>query len=416
MKNKYSYKILNNLSKCTNLYGSNSIESIFLEIDCGKHKNVVVGCVYNPPGNNVEMFTEHISDITSYINSKNSYICGDFNINLLNHVTNSNISNFLNILISENFYPLITHPTRIRANSATLIDSIFTNVLNKKIHSGILMEDLSDHLPIFVVTQNICSVNKEDEFILKRIINQRRLEYFKRDLQTISWENVYNLSNPNDQYHCFSELFSYLYDKHFPKQRFRVRPRRKPWLTNSLINCCRKKNNLYKIYLAKKDNDSEIKYKSYKNKLTKILRQAETQYYSEELNSVKGDIKNTWRVLKNVINKNVSKDSPHNSFTYRGSKITSSDKIADIFNEYFVNVGPSLAQKIDIVNKAPVDYLAGNYPASMFLRETDESEIFNTIMKQKSKKHVVTMTYPLMLSNTLLIFYVNHCHLCLTLR
>ena len=138
--------------------------------------------------------------------------------------------------------------------------------------------------------------------------------------------------------------------------------------------------------VVKKDTASEIKYTSYKNKLTTILRQAEAQYYSEKLNSVKGDIKNTWMILKNVINKNVSKISSHNSFTYRGSKVTNSDQIANIFNEYFVNVGPSFAKNIDIVNKDPVDYLSRNYPASMYLRETDENEIVNVIMKQKSNK------------------------------
>ena len=84
VKNIYTYKTLNDLSKCTKLYTNNTIESIFLEIDCGKQKNVVVGCIYNPPGNNIDVFTEYISDITTCINSKIVYICGDFNINLLN--------------------------------------------------------------------------------------------------------------------------------------------------------------------------------------------------------------------------------------------------------------------------------------------------------------------------------------------
>lgn len=65
------------------------------------------------------------------------------------------------------------------------------------------------------------------------------------------------------------------------------------------------------MFLSKNDSASETKYKSYKNKLTNILRLAETQYYSEKLNSVKDDIKNTWRVLNNVINKNVSQNSLH---------------------------------------------------------------------------------------------------------
>ena len=132
--------------------------------------------------------------------------------------------------------------------------------------------------------------------------------------------------------------------------------------------------------LAKKDSISEIRYKSYKNRLTNILQHEETQYYSEKLNSVKGHIKSSWRILKNVINKDV------NSFTYRGSKITNDDQITNIFNDYFVNVGPSLAKSIGIINKDPADYLNGNYPKTMFLCCTYENEIFNAIMKEKSNK------------------------------
>ena len=132
-------------------------------------------------------------------------------------------------------------------NSATLIDNIFTNVLNEKNYSGILMADLSDYLPVFEVTKNVCYVSKEDEFMTKRIINQTRLDLFKRDLQIVAWESLLNITNPNDQYPNFGNLFLNLYDKHFPKQKFKIRQRRKPWLSNSLINCCWKKK-LYKIF------------------------------------------------------------------------------------------------------------------------------------------------------------------------
>ena len=116
------------------------------------------------------------------------------------------------------------------------------------------------------------------------------------------------------------------------------------------------------------------------------MRQAETNDYSDRLNSVRGDIKNTWRILKNVINKNGPQTSLHNCFSHRGTKITNFDQIADIFNEYFVSVGPSLAKSINVVKKDPTIYLKGNHTASMFLRDTDDKEIYNVIMKQKSNK------------------------------
>ena len=48
-------------------------------------------------------------------------------------------------------------------------------------------------------------------------------------------------------------------------------------------------------------------YKSYKNKLNHSLKWAEKKYYSDLLDSNKDNIKKTWQIMKNIINKNKSK-------------------------------------------------------------------------------------------------------------
>ena len=54
-------------------------------------------------------------------------------------------------MFSLGLYPLIDKPTRITAYSATLIDNIFTNELGSTISSGLIINDISDHLPIFAI-------------------------------------------------------------------------------------------------------------------------------------------------------------------------------------------------------------------------------------------------------------------------
>ena len=46
--------------------------------------------------------------------------------------------------------PLINKQTRITAHSATLIDNKLTNNLGCKQFNGIVISDISDHLPVFV--------------------------------------------------------------------------------------------------------------------------------------------------------------------------------------------------------------------------------------------------------------------------
>ena len=47
----------------------------------------------------------------------------------------------------------------------------------------------------------------------------------------------------------------------------------------------------------------ETKYKCYKNKLTSILRFCEKENYKHVLEKYRGDIKATWNVLNDIINR-----------------------------------------------------------------------------------------------------------------
>ena len=89
-----------------------------------------------------------------------------------------------------------------------------------------------------------------------------------------------------------------------------------------------------------------MKYKIYKNKLTNILRYCEREYYNKSLELHKKDIKKTWKILNEVINKRCKSNSFSKNFIEDGKEITNKQEIADGFNNYFVNIGPELARNI----------------------------------------------------------------------
>jgi len=47
------------------------------------------------------------------------------------------------------FYTVITSLTRFSNNGSTLIGNIFTSCLEENYQSGVLINDISDHLPVF---------------------------------------------------------------------------------------------------------------------------------------------------------------------------------------------------------------------------------------------------------------------------
>ena len=106
------------------------------------------------------------------------------------------------------------------------------------------------------------------------------------------------------------------------------------------------------------------------------------------LSEVKGDIKNTWKVLKTVINKNVNHKYKKGctSFSDNNCIISDPSLISSKFNEFFTNVGPNLAKDIPVVENNVTEFLTGEYTKSMFLTATNKDEIFKLIMNEKSNK------------------------------
>ena len=76
---------------------------------------------------------------------------GDFNLDLLNTDLHSATNEFMNAFFSHFLYPLISRPNRLTWYSATLIDNIFTNNISASCDNGLIINDLSDHLPIFTL-------------------------------------------------------------------------------------------------------------------------------------------------------------------------------------------------------------------------------------------------------------------------
>ena len=76
----------------------------------------------------------------------------------------------------------------------------------------------------------------------------------------------------------------------------------KPWITSVILKSIKRKHRLYKKFLHDKSDHSKLKYKSYKNRITKTIRLSEKIYYSDRFESAKENIRRTWQTIKDVIN------------------------------------------------------------------------------------------------------------------
>ena len=94
----------------------------------------------------------------------------------------------------------------------------------------------------------------------------------------------------------------------------------------------------------------QSQYKIYSNKLNTLIRIAERNYYDERFDLAKNNLKDTWKIINEVIDKSKRKSSLPNTFNHGNKTLSDPLEIANQFCEYFTNVGPNLAKKIPLVD------------------------------------------------------------------
>ena len=138
-------------------------ESIWVKVKIKNGPDKIIGNVYRPntaPLASLERSIQIHNEILEKISNNNDHkkcdiqILTDFNTNMLNFETHGMTNEYINSLISKSFLPIITLPTRIKQQSATLIDHIWTNKACSFYNSGILINSLSDHFPVFYFEEN----------------------------------------------------------------------------------------------------------------------------------------------------------------------------------------------------------------------------------------------------------------------
>ena len=239
------------------------------------------------------------------------------------------------------FISLINKPTRLLGQNATLIDNIFTNCFDhlENTFQCLIVSDVSDHCPIIHVDYSSDSVKRE-MYVTRRNMSQRNRLAFQSAVSAVDWQMIYSETDMQNAFSLFHSKWIELYCKHFPKQKITYKyNNRKPWLFEGLKEGIKQKNELYLKYNRIRSVANEIQYKTYRNKLNSILKFAEKKYHSDLLDESKHNIKKTWQIIKNIINKNTAKKY-HSEFKMNDGSITCdksiiSEKNQSIFHWYW---------------------------------------------------------------------------------
>ena len=222
------YLKVNIIDNCSEKH--EGIEAKWLSIQHRKLPSVLVGVIYRHPKANVSSFTYILDSFKSIIlRNKPVFILGDFNDDLLK--ADNKMSKLVNNL---KLYQLVTKPTRITSDSATLIDLLITNNKEMVLDSDVIPSPIGDHEAI-LVTINLRKPKKQPTLktfrCLKNYSQERICNMIMNEIPTLN--TILSTDSVSSQVKILTNVLNKCIDECAPIVTKIITRPPKPWITET---------------------------------------------------------------------------------------------------------------------------------------------------------------------------------------
>ena len=303
---------------------------------------------------------------------------------------NANTQALLNITDIYNLKQLITEPTRITPLSSTLIDVIFTNLLDNTTCSGVSYFGISDHSLIYVYRKiSSPSVIKGTSTITYRQFKNFNRNSFRSDILAQPWDDLKGVHNPNELWLKWKTLFLEVSDVHAPLRSKRVRGFKSPWITTE-----RKKmmhlGDRFKIKaIGSGDAIDWNNFKRSRNNVNNAIKIAKKSYNLKSFTACDGNSRKTWEIINEVMGRK-SEKAIINELEFEDKKLTDPTKIAEGFNKFFAEIGPKLPENIEDIDicfdKFVNQSISGNFNFKFSFQQRSPSLVSSHLRKLCMRK------------------------------
>ena len=308
-------------------------------------KDIIIAAIYRQPNNNNhDTFITELEQLLRSVDKKRNelVLAGDINLDLLKYETHLPTANYIDVAIHHKLLPRIVRPTRIKKQSATLIDHILTKDSGISIVSGIIDTEIAgtsgftDHFPTFTILRTNTDKKVKREHIVKSFFTQENSQLRKDRLRRENWTEVLDQDDPNVIYDMIQERYGHHYNETKTTKTFKRgsnHNKREPWMTMEILADIRKRDRLAKQKARRGD------YKQLRNKIVSDTRKAERDYMNQQIQDSYGDVKRHWDIIRKATNKANNKEETIDDFYYQGLLITDPQKNAENCNAYFASIG-----------------------------------------------------------------------------
>ena len=165
--------------------------------------------------------------------------------------------------------------------------------------SGTFEPAISDHKLVYVV---IAPKRNKAQPVLKviRDFKNANIENLKNSMEKVPWWICNVFEDVNDSLYIFEKLYKDVVNEHIKLRTAKVRAKGLPWVTRDIKKAMNKRYKaLMKWQQSKEDLLLKQKYKELRNNVTRMMREAETNYWKEQFNAAATSA-DFWKVVKKL--------------------------------------------------------------------------------------------------------------------
>ena len=243
----------------------------------------------------------------------------------------------------------------------TLNDVILTNRKNLLQNTTNLYCGLSDVHNIISAQMKSDMPSTKKPFKTYRSYKQLNEEKFLQDLEQANLTTlIENEDNVNEAYNTFHTKLMDIVDNHMPMKKRKTVHKPAPFMNQQLRKAIYKKQMLHNKYLHLKSKKNWETYRQQRNFVNKLRRQSVRNYFVERCTDGPKQ-KDFWPTIKPFLT-NKGRHFENNIILCNNDEIINNQSdVAEIFNNYFVNVAKDIGSESCTVDD--------NHPSIQAIRE-----------------------------------------------
>ena len=354
-------------------------------------------CVYRSCTATMSNISDFMKEFDEYLDSLTQLpgkliIAGDFNIHVEDH-DDPATKKFMHLLSN---YGLTQHVLNSTHIGGGILDLVLTrnNVCDLlKIEDMKIVKTVttSDHYFINFSIMFPHHKGNHKEIIMGRKLQDINIDDFKEDLLSSDLNNPDNYRDCNRAVELYNTELRRILDEHAPQTSFSINPDQSKWIDSKCQEAKRKRRKAERNHNRLQTSDSKSEYKKASKHAEAVINTTRQSYYENRLKSCEDNKKDTYKIVNQLMDRDISKDMKPNN---KPAEVLC-EEMKDFFKEKVETIYSEIDNDLleDNLLESPHDHTFTGETWSKFhaINKQDLREILSGISKKECEEDPIPL-------------------------